>query len=104
MIAATYARNSVDQHVADEEVVQRDPLALSSCLVVAISLLFASCAASSSKTYGPDGSEAHTLNCSGLARSWDMCARAGRRDIRGTRGYDVIAGGARGRVMLIKCK
>src|SRR5262249_20194793 len=51
-----------------------------------------SACASSSATYGPDGRPAYALNCSGLARSWAMCAeKAG--DLCGTRGYDVIAAG-----------
>jgi len=88
---------------------------------ILLALVLVGCA-SSSKTYGPDGREAYTLNCSGLARSWAMCAeKAG--EICGTRGYDIIAagGGTAGtiatvnpsggfagpaieRTMLIRCK
>jgi len=49
-------------------------------------------ALTSTTTYGPDGREAHALNCSGWARSWSMCAvKAG--EICGGRGYEVIAAG-----------
>jgi hypothetical protein len=54
-------------------------------------LAFAGCAPAT-QTYGPDGREAYTPNCSGLARTWAMCAeKAG--EICGTRGYEVIAAG-----------
>jgi len=45
--------------------------------------------ASASKTFGPDGREVHSINCSGLARTWGMCLeKAG--EICGSKGYDVI--------------
>lgn len=45
--------------------------------------------ASASKTYGPDGREVHSINCSGLARTWGMCLeKAG--EICGAKGYDVM--------------
>lgn len=41
------------------------------------------------KSYAPDGREAFSLNCSGLARGWDKClASAG--ELCGARGYDVL--------------
>lgn len=53
-----------------------------------IALAFTACA-SASKTYGPDGREAFTFNCSGWTRSWGMCyEKAG--ELCGTSGYDVI--------------
>ena len=104
----------------EENPMKRDPM-LRRVRPLALALVLAGCA-SSSKTYGPDGREAYTLNCSGLARSWTMCAeKAG--EICGTRGYDVVgaAGGSTGgmatvsrsggfagsgfeRSMLIQCK
>lgn len=43
-----------------------------------------------SKTYGPDGREAHTITCSGTVQSWGDCyKKAG--DICGTAGYDVVS-------------
>jgi hypothetical protein len=51
-----------------------------------------SACASASKTYGPDGKEACSINCSGLARTWGMCfEKAG--DLCGAKGYDVIGQG-----------
>jgi|SRR5262245_56689295 len=58
--------------------------------------------ASSSSTYGPNGRPAYTLNCSGWARTWGMCAeKAG--ELCGERGYDVVAanGGHLGTVAAI---
>lgn len=53
--------------------------------VLAVSIL--SGCANSSKTYTPDGREAYSIDCSGLARSWGMCLeKAG--DLCGARGYD----------------
>lgn len=50
--------------------------------------ILAGCA-SSSQTYAPDGRQAFTLNCSGLARSWDACLqKAG--ELCATKGYDII--------------
>lgn len=52
--------------------------------------LFATGCASSSKTYGPNGEVAYSLNCSGTVRSWGMCLeKAG--DLCGTRGYNVVS-------------
>ena len=43
-----------------------------------------------SKTFGPDGREAHTITCHGLAQSWGDCyKKAG--DVCGAAGYDVIS-------------
>lgn len=45
--------------------------------------------AGSSKTYGPDGSEMYSLNCSGWARNWGMCLeKAG--ELCGPRGYQIV--------------
>ena len=41
------------------------------------------------KTFAPDGRKAYTLNCSGLARGWDMCFDAAGK-ICGSAGYDVL--------------
>ena len=63
-------------------------IALSLATVIALS----GCA-SASKTYGPDGKEAYSLNCSGWARTWGMCyEKAG--DLCGTKGYEVIGQGS----------
>ncbi len=63
-----------------------------SLVVVLIALLLGGGCASATQTYGPDGREAYTLNCSGWARTWAMCAeKAG--EICGARGYEVIAAG-----------
>lgn len=65
-------------------------------LAIAVSMTLLSGCASSSKTFAPDGREAYSLDCSGLARSWGMClSKAG--DICGPKGYDVLtAAGDRG--------
>ena len=56
--------------------------------LVMLSLLIG--CANTSRTYGPTGKVAHTLNCSGLARSWGACfAAAG--EICGTWGYDIVS-------------
>ena len=93
MIAAIYARKCTDPNIADEGG-RRMRSALSrrtGCVALALAVALGGCA-SSSLTYGPDGREAHALNCSGFARTWAMCAqKAG--EICGTRGYDVIAAG-----------
>jgi len=52
-------------------------------------LLLAGCA-STSATYGPDGRKGILLNCSGLARSWNMCLKAAG-DTCGAAGYDILA-------------
>jgi hypothetical protein len=40
-------------------------------------------------TRGPDGREAHSINCSGTANSWNACyEKAG--ELCGARGYDVV--------------
>lgn len=58
-------------------------------LGLAAAIMLSACA-SASKTYGPDGREAYSINCSGAARSWGMCMeKAG--DICGSRGYSVIS-------------
>lgn len=56
---------------------------------IAVAAALSGCA-SASKTYGPDGKEAYSLNCSGAARSWGMCLeKAG--DLCGTRGYSIVS-------------
>ena len=57
--------------------------------VVMIVLTCGGCAGSS-KTYDAQGREAHTLNCSGWARSWAMC-REKAGNLCGPRGYTVTA-------------
>ena len=58
-------------------------------LIITAAVLLTACA-SSSKTYGPDGKEAYSITCSGLARDWGNClSKAG--DICGTRGYNVLS-------------
>jgi hypothetical protein len=58
-------------------------------IYAALALTLVACA-SASKTYGPDGKEAYSLNCSGTARNWGMCMeKAG--DLCGTRGYSIIS-------------
>jgi hypothetical protein len=60
--------------------------------VVAFCLVIAGCA-TSKETFLPDGGKGHSINCSGTAGNWGMCyEKAG--ELCGTRGYDVIAGGA----------
>ena len=59
-------------------------------LSLAAAAFLASGCATASKTYGPDGKEAYSLNCSGTARSWGMCLeKAG--DICGSRGYNITS-------------
>jgi hypothetical protein len=87
---------------------------LTASLVTA--LLLISCA-NVSETYGPDGSRAYSIDCSGTARTWSMCLeKAG--EICTTRGYEVVsrtgdqgavaspsfAGTVTTRGMVIKCK
>lgn len=89
---------------------------------IAFLILASGCAsARASKTYGPDGKEAFSISCSGLARNWGMCyEKAG--ELCGTRGYEVItqsgdhgsvaavnpstgfAGSVISRSLLIRCK
>lgn len=90
-------------------------------LVGALCLMALAGCANSSKTYGPDGKAAYSLNCSGSARSWGHCEeKAGK--ICGAKGYNIMsrstdqnamAGGSGGswygqagnsRSMLIQCK
>jgi hypothetical protein len=88
-----------------------------SVLALAVFTLVVGCAGSRT-TYGPDGSEMHSINCSGWARNWGMCLeRAG--ELCGTRGYVVVnqSGDSPGvlvtgssaapvisRTMLVKCR
>ncbi len=88
-------------------------------LVMALAMI-GGCAVTK-ETFAPDGRAATSINCSGLAMSWDVCyKKAG--DICTTLGYDVIAvngetgtvvtanpqsvfgGTVQNRVMLISCK
>jgi len=63
----------------------------SAARALATGILLSGCA-SASKTYGPDGKEAFSINCSGLARNWGMCyEKAG--NLCGTKGYEVIGQG-----------
>lgn len=60
---------------------------------VLTTVIAVSACASASKTYGPDGKEAYSINCSGLARTWGMCyEKAG--NLCGTRGYEVVGQGS----------
>ena len=44
---------------------------------------------SASKTYGPSGQEAYSINCSGPRHSWDDCyQKAGK--VCGARGYEIV--------------
>jgi len=59
------------------------------CAATSIFWLALAGCATASKTYGPDGREAYSINCSGTARSWGMCMeKAG--DLCGAKGYSVI--------------
>lgn len=61
-------------------------------LGIIATVVLAGCA-TSSKTYGPDGREAYSLNCSGAAMSWGACeSKAG--DICGARGYTIVSRGS----------
>ena len=54
-----------------------------------IILLLTGCA-TASPTYAPDGSQGHSINCSGMALNWGMCyEKAG--SLCKERGYTVIA-------------
>ena len=69
-------------------------------IALATVILLSGCV-SASKTYGPDGKEAFSINCSGLARTWGMCyEKAG--DLCGAKGYEVIGqGGDHGAVVSV---
>lgn len=55
-------------------------------------VLLAGCA-SASPTYLPSGGKGYSLDCSGSARSWNMCyEKAG--ELCGARGYQVVGGGS----------
>jgi hypothetical protein len=57
---------------------------------IALFALALSACASSRATYTADGRQGHSLNCSGLARTWGMCEeKAG--EICGARGYDILS-------------
>lgn len=66
-----------------------------------ISIALLSGCATSSKTYAPDGREAYSIDCSGLAGSWGMClSKAG--DLCGSKGYDLLTtAGDRGMVATV---
>lgn len=72
-----------------------------------IAVLAGGCA-TASRTYGPDGSQAFAIDCSGVSVNWGMCNdKAGK--LCGTRGYEVInqsgdQGPVINRSLLIKCK
>lgn len=61
-------------------------------VIAAVCAAVLSGCASVSRTYGPDGREALTMNCSGMARNWGMCYKAAG-DQCGSAGYDVIGRG-----------
>lgn len=55
---------------------------------IALVLLCSACA-SSSEIYTPTGAKGYALNCSGLARNWNMCLeKAG--EICGEKGYTIL--------------
>ncbi|WON77586.1 hypothetical protein [Serratia sp. UGAL515B_01] len=57
-------------------------------IIVFSAIILLSGCANSSKTYAPDGREAYSIDCSGLARTWGMCLeKAG--DLCGAKGYDI---------------
>ena len=57
-----------------------------------IVLLLAGCA-TSSPTFLPSGDKGFSLDCSGSARTWNMCyEKAG--ELCGSKGYKVITGGS----------
>jgi len=59
--------------------------------LLVLPLILVGCA-TATPTYAPDGSQAHSLNCSGTARNWGMCyEKAG--ELCKERGYEVVAGG-----------
>lgn len=56
--------------------------------VMAFVIIVSGCA-TSSKTYGPDGREAFSIDCSGLGGTWGAClTKAG--DLCGAKGYDLL--------------
>ncbi|CNL09867.1 hypothetical protein [Yersinia aldovae] len=58
-------------------------------IIFSIALIALYGCASSSKTYGPDGRVAYTIDCSGLGGTWGMClTKAG--DLCGSKGYDLL--------------
>lgn len=67
-------------------------------LVLAVSILVSSCAIAS-KTYAPDGREAFSISCDGLANSWSKCfKKAG--DICQGNGYDTFTQSSDGGVLV----
>lgn len=57
--------------------------------VVLFCLVLAGCA-NSRGTYLPDGRRGYAIDCSGSARTWQMCeTKAG--DLCGSRGYEVVS-------------
>lgn len=57
--------------------------------IIAASALTLSGCTTALPTYGPDGRQAHVIQCTGAGLTWNNCLqKAG--DICGTRGYDVI--------------
>jgi hypothetical protein len=88
--------------------------------LLSLSLLVLGCATSKT-TYLPDGSQGHSIDCSGEASTWNHCyEKAG--ELCGARGYEVVAkdgdqgsvitgnnigvygGTTQTRSMLVKCK
>lgn len=70
---------------------------MSKAVLIFVALIAIGCA-STSKMYLPDGRQGYAFNCSGLARSWNMCMSAAGEQCK-ERGYDVIsANGERGLV------
>lgn len=66
---------------------------------ILLALTLTGCA-SSLPTYAPDGGQAHSINCSGTARTWGMCyEKAG--EICKERGYDIVAGGTDENALLV---
>lgn len=55
---------------------------------VALALILAGCA-TAKVTYGPDGRQVHSINCSGNLMTWNACyEKAGA--LCGARGYDIV--------------
>ncbi len=58
------------------------------CAAIGASALLGGCA-TSSQTYAPDGRQAYSINCSGVARTWGACyEKAG--NMCAAAGYDVV--------------